>query len=66
MEFKDYDRPLCVSSDWRFSSAGRMRVRHMRQREHDSDVVPEMSALMVDMLQEMDALRARLRCAGTE
>ena len=53
-----------VADDWRISSAGIMRARRMRQLERDFDAVPELAALMADLLEEMDALRNRLRCAG--
>ncbi|HJX57321.1 MAG TPA: chaperone modulator CbpM [Thiobacillus sp.] len=49
---------------WRFSSACLLRARRMHQIERDFDAVPELAALVADMLEEMDALRARLRCAG--
>lgn len=46
---------------WRFSSATLTRTRRMRALERDFDAVPELAALMVDMLEEIDLLRARLR-----
>jgi chaperone modulatory protein CbpM len=49
---------------WRFSSACLLRARRMHQIERDFDAVPELAALVADMLEEMDALRARLRHAG--
>lgn len=49
---------------WRFSSASLRRAQRMRQLERDFDAVPELAALMVDLLEEMDDLRARLRRAG--
>jgi chaperone modulatory protein CbpM len=36
----------------------------MRQLERDFDAVPELAALVADLLEEMDTLRARLRRAG--
>ena len=53
-----------VVSEWRFSSAGLARARRMREIEREFDAVPELAALVADMLEEMDALRARLRKAG--
>jgi chaperone modulatory protein CbpM len=38
----------------------------MRQLERDFDAVPELAALVADMLEEIDELRARLRAAGIE
>jgi chaperone modulatory protein CbpM len=34
----------------------------MRQVERDFDAVPELAALVADMLDEMDRLRERLAC----
>ncbi|BBL76352.1 chaperone modulator CbpM [Methylomagnum ishizawai] len=45
---------------WRFSSAQLLRARRMRQVERDFDAVPELAALVADMLEELDELRARL------
>jgi chaperone modulatory protein CbpM len=56
----------CVAGTWRFSAAGLARARRMRQLERDFEAVPELAALMADLLEEMDALRARLRRAGLE
>jgi len=53
-----------VVSEWRFSSAGLARARRMREIEREFDAVPELAALVADMLEEMDELRARLRRAG--
>lgn len=53
-----------VVAEWRFSSAGLARARRMREIERDFDAVPELAALVADMLEEMDELRARLRRAG--
>lgn len=53
-----------VVAEWRFSSAGLARARRMREIEREFDAVPELAALVADMLEEMDELRARLRRAG--
>jgi chaperone modulatory protein CbpM len=50
-----------VASEWRFSSADLRRAQRMRDIERDFDAVPELAALVADMLEEMDELRARLR-----
>lgn len=55
-----------VAGVWRFSGASLARARRMRQMERDFDAVPELAALVADLLEEMDAMRARLRCAGFE
>jgi chaperone modulatory protein CbpM len=51
---------------WRFSGPALQRARRMRQLERDFDAVPELAALVADLLEEMDSLRVRLRCAGLE
>jgi chaperone modulatory protein CbpM len=53
-----------VAGVWRFSTAALTRARRMRQIERDFDAVPELAALVADLLEEMDALRTRLRCRG--
>src|SRR5512146_3048988 len=50
-----------VAGIWRFSTVSLLRARRMRQAERDFDAVPELAALMADMLEEMDQMRARLR-----
>jgi len=49
---------------WRFTTAALARVRRMREIERAYDAAPELAALVADMLEELDALRARLRRAG--
>jgi len=49
---------------WRFTTAALSRVRRMRELERSYDAAPELAALVADMLEEMDALRARLRREG--
>ncbi len=51
-------------SEWRFSSRELRRVRAMRRIERDFDAVPELAALMVDLSEEVEQLRAQLRRAG--
>lgn len=53
-----------VAGVWRFSGACIVRARRMRQLERDFDAVPELAALMADLLEEMDVLRARVRSAA--
>jgi chaperone modulatory protein CbpM len=53
-------------NDWRFTTTTLARVRRMREIERTYDAAPELAALVADMLEEMDALRARLRRAGME
>lgn len=47
--------------DWRFSAAVLLRARRVRALERDFDAVPELAALVADLLEEMDKLRRRVR-----
>ena len=47
-------------SKWRFTSASLMRTRRLYALERDFDAVPELAALMVDLLEEIDTLRAHV------
>lgn len=49
-----------LAGTWRFSGASLLRARRMRQLERDFDAVPELAALIADMLEELDTLRAQL------
>ena len=55
-----------VAGTWRFSAASLLRARRMWQLERDFEAVPELAALMADLLEELDTLRTRMRCAGFE
>ena len=50
----------CVCGTWRLTSAGLQRARRMRELERDFDAVPELAALVVDLIEEVHALRAQL------
>ena len=50
-----------IAGTWRFTSASLARARRMREVERDFDAVPELAALVADLLEEIDQLRARLR-----
>jgi chaperone modulatory protein CbpM len=47
-----------VAGVWRFSDASLLRARRMRQLERDFEAVPELAALVADLLEEIDRLRA--------
>ena len=49
---------------WRFSSRDLWRARQMLRIERDFDAVPELAALVADLLEELDEARSRLRRAG--
>ncbi len=51
---------------WRFSSRDLARARQMLRFERDFDAVPELAALVADLLAELDEMRAQLRRAGFE
>ncbi|HNF89421.1 MAG TPA: chaperone modulator CbpM, partial [Thiobacillaceae bacterium] len=55
-----------VAGVWRFSGPALLRARRMRQLERDFEAAPELAALVADLLEEVDALRVRLRCAGLD
>jgi chaperone modulatory protein CbpM len=52
-----------VAGVWRFSGEALLRARRMRCVERDFESGPELAALVADMLEEIDTLRARLRRA---
>lgn len=53
-----------TADQWRFTSRDVWRVRHIHALERDFDAVPELAALVADLLEELDAMRGRLRRAG--
>lgn len=53
-----------TAAEWRFSGVALARARRMHEIEREFDAVPELAALVVDMIEELDELRARLRRAG--
>lgn len=58
-----FPRAASTGGNWRFSSGCLLRAQRMRQLERDFDAEPELAALVADLLEEMDDLRARLRRA---
>ena len=53
-----------VAGGWRLPAAALLRARRMRRLEIDFEAVPELAALMADLLEEMDDMRRRMRRAG--
>ena len=47
--------------EWRFTSRDLRRARVVRALERDFDAVPELAALVADLLEEVRMLRARVR-----
>lgn len=56
-----FPHAISVAGVWRFSSASLLQARRMRQLERDFDAIPELAALVADLLEEMDDLQARMR-----
>jgi chaperone modulatory protein CbpM len=54
------------AAEWRFTRRDLWRVRHIYRLERDFDAEPELAALMADLIEELEALRARLRRAGLD
>ena len=50
-----------VEGIWRLSGGMVARIRRTRQMERDFDALPELAALVADLLEEMDDLRAQIR-----
>jgi chaperone modulatory protein CbpM len=51
-------------SIWKFSGRDLRRARRIRDLERTFDAGPELAGLVVDLLEETERLRARLRRAG--
>lgn len=49
-----------VAGVWCFSGQSLRRARRMRQLERDFDAVPELAALVADLMEELDELRTRV------
>jgi chaperone modulatory protein CbpM len=49
---------------WRFDTLAVRRVRCMARLERDFDAVPELAALVADLLEELESMRAQLGRAG--
>ena len=49
-----------AGAEWRFSSITLKRARRMSELERDFDAVPELAALVADLLEQLDEMRARL------
>jgi chaperone modulatory protein CbpM len=51
-------------AEWRFSVVHLTRARRMHEIERTYEAAPELAALVADLLEEMDELRARLGRGG--
>ena len=48
-------------AEWRFTSVHVARARRMHEIERTYEAAPELAALVADLLEELDELRARVR-----
>ena len=53
-------------AEWRFSVVHVTRARRMHEIERTYEAAPELAALVADLLEELDELRARLGPGGGE
>jgi chaperone modulatory protein CbpM len=53
-----------ASGDWRFDSATLVRARRIARLEASFDADPQLAALTADLIEEVAALRRRLRLLG--
>ncbi|HZP92555.1 MAG TPA: chaperone modulator CbpM [Burkholderiales bacterium] len=51
------------ATQWRFSAVALRRVQRMHAIERAFDAAPELAALVADLLEEIDTLRARVERA---
>ncbi len=58
------EEPGPDASAWKFSGQDLRRVRRIRDVECTFDAAPELAGLVVDLLEETERLRARMRRAG--
>jgi chaperone modulatory protein CbpM len=57
-------RPGEAQADWRFKSIELIRIRRLIDVERDFDAQPELAALVVDLMEELDLRKAQLQAAG--
>ena len=55
---------VVTSGERRFASAEFVRARRLRALERDFDANPELAALTVDLIEEVEALRRQLSALG--
>ena len=55
-----------ATGPWRFASAQLVRARRMAALERDFDANEELAALVADLIEEVQQLRARLKAAGAD
>ena len=57
-------RPVAPDADWRFGGEELSRVRRIRRLQRDFEANLQSVAVMLDLLDEVDRLRALLQRAG--
>lgn len=55
---------VVTTGERRFASAELVRARRLRALERDFDANPELAALTVDLIEEVESLRRRLKAVG--
>lgn len=55
-----------ASGDWRFDSTTLVRARRIARLETSFDADPQLAALTADLIEEVAALRRRLRLLGAD
>ena len=59
-------QPLAVQPAWRFGGEELARVRRIRRLQRDFEANLQSVAVMLDLIDEVERLRAALRCAGID
>jgi chaperone modulatory protein CbpM len=57
-------QPVVEQPAWRFGGEELARVRRIRRLQHDFEANLQSVAVMLDLIDEIDRLRAQLKCAG--
>ncbi len=57
-------QPMALQSDWRFTGKEIARVRRIRRLQSNFEATVQSMAVMLDLMQENDRLRASLQRAG--
>lgn len=57
-------QPAPAPEQWTFGGSDVLRVRRLLGLEHNFDANPELAGLVVDLFDELERLRTRLRRAG--
>ena len=60
------DNPSPEPEQWRFTSRDLLRARQLRMIERHFEANPELAGLFVDLLEEVERLRRRLRREGVD